>query len=301
MTKLGPNAVKFAIAEMICQLHPSVHGHCWDIFLLWKMVIATTKIQKTLLWKGKCRCIHDFIVHASRRTKMFKIANQLLHKDDILLFLCRKREMGQVARYRFRNHLQLPCSAHFPSKKIKYFFFLKVSAKNKWRFQVCIYFWSATFQNQIPRSWFFSTLQPNSAVCLKSPRPPQSDYSCKIHARKSSKNRNHQIVESTLKLNVQLQTSPARPCLLVFAFANSYLALADDPHHTRTLSQIWIIKKKMMHSGSLRRGHSLVPAMTMEAEDWGEEVERDLGKWLGGWGEVGGQEQEAELAWLRYE
>ena len=27
----------------------------WDIFLLWKMVIATTKIQKTLLWKGKCR------------------------------------------------------------------------------------------------------------------------------------------------------------------------------------------------------------------------------------------------------
>ena len=49
-------------------------------------------------------------------------------------------------------------------------------------------------------------------------------------------------MESTLKLNVQLQTSPARPCLLVFAFANSYLALADDPHHTRTLSQI--IKKE---------------------------------------------------------
>ena len=41
--------------------------------------------------------------------------------------------------------------------------------------------------------------------------------------------------------------------------------------------------------------------MTMEAEDWGEEVERDLGKWLGGWGEAGGQEQEAKLAWLRYE
>ena len=203
--------------------------------------------------------------------------------------------MGQVARYRFRNHLQLPCSAHCPSKKNEIVFFLKVSAKNKWRFQVCIYFWSATFQNQIPRSWFFSTLQPNSAACLKSQRPPQSDYSCKIISRKSSKNRNHQVVESTLKLNVQLQTSPARPCLLVFAFANSYLALADDPHHTRTLSQIWTVNWNLGHSGALRR----VPAMTMEAEDSVEEVERDLGEVLGGWGEVGGQE--AELAWLRYE
>ena len=85
-------------------------------------------------------------------------------------------------------------------------------------------------------------------------------------------------MESTLKLNVQLQTSPACPCLLVFAFANSYLALVDDPHHTRTLSQIW----NMGHSGSLRRVHLLVPAMTMEAEDSVEEVERDLGEVLGG-------------------
>ena len=254
MTKLGPNAVIFAIVEMICQLfslspNPSVHGHCSDIFLLWKMVTATTKIPKNTPVKRKMP-IHDFIVHASRRTKMFKIANQLLHKDDILLLLCRKTWDGSGGRYRFQNHLKLPCSAHCPSKKNEIVFFLKVSAKNKWRFQVCIYFWSATFQNQIPRSWFFSTLQPDSAACLKSQRPPQSDYSCKIISRKSSKNRNHQVVESTLKLNVQLQTSPARPCLLVFAFANSYLALADDPHHTRTLSQIWIVKKEMMHSGS---------------------------------------------------
>ena len=89
-------------------------------------------------------------------------------------------------------------------------------------------------------------------------------------------------MESTLKLNVQLQTSPACPCLLVFAFANSYLALVDDPHHTRTLSQIWTINWNLGHSGSLRRVHLLVPAMTMEAEDSVEEVERDLGEVLGG-------------------
>ena len=235
---------------MICQLHPSVHGHCWDIFLLWKMVIATTKIQKTLLWKGKCRYMTSSCMPAGG-LKCLRLQINSCTKTTSYFFSAGNARWVRWPDIDSETISSCPAvPIALPVQKNEIVFFLKVSAKNKWRFQVCIYFWSATFQNQIPRSWFFSTLQPDSAACLKSQRPPQSDYSCKIISRKSSKNRNHQVVESTLKLNVQLQTSPARPCLLVFAFANSYLALADDPHHTRTLSQIWIVKKEMMHSGS---------------------------------------------------